>query len=72
MLETYCAQEYGFNKHWDSQGNVLVVNTVEHTTRLCRVNKKHLELGKLEYETLLKMVAYYEITGYKKDVTFVR
>ena len=71
MLETYCANEYGFNHNWTSNGNVLVVNTIDYNTRLCRVTKKHLEEGKREYENLLKQVAYYEIYGYDEEVKFV-
>lgn len=71
MLETYCVNEYGFNHNWTSNGNVLVVNTIDYNTRLCRVTKKHLEEGKREYENLLKQVAYYEIYGYDEEVKFI-
>lgn len=71
ILEQYCIKEYGFNKKWKSYGNVLVVNTIDHDTRCCSVYKDHLKLGKLEYERLLKQVAYYEIFGYEKDVKFI-
>lgn len=67
MLEAYCANKYGFNKNWKSEGNVLVVNTVDYNTRLCKVVKKHIDEGTKEYEKLLKMVAYYEISGYEGD-----
>lgn len=71
MLETYCAKEYGFNYKWKSSGNVLVVNTTDYNTRLCRVNDKQLELGTEEYETLLKQIAYYELFGYSDNIEFI-
>lgn len=70
MLAAYCQKEYGYNHHWKLQGNVLVVNTVNYETACYRVTNEHLKEGKAEYEKLLKMVAYYELFGYKNDVEF--
>lgn len=72
MLSEYCKKTYGLTESkWTVDGNVLVVNTVEHNTRLCRVDKSHISLGRQEYERLFKMIAYYQINGNKDEVIFI-
>lgn len=70
MLAAYCQKEYGYNHNWTVQGNVLVVNTVNYETGCFKVNNQHIKEGQAEFEKLLKMVAYYELYGYKNDVEF--
>lgn len=71
MLESFCINEYGFNKKWEVKSNVLVVNTADYSTKLFKVSEEQLSKGKKEYEELLKRVAYYEINGYNCEVEFI-
>ena len=71
MLEAYCIKEYGFNHNWKVYGNVLVINTSDFDAKLFKVNKTQLEQGRIEYQKLLKQVAYYELNGYDEEVEFV-
>ncbi len=71
MLESFCINEYGFNKKWEVESNVLVVNTADYNTKLFKVNKEQLSKGKQEYEELLKRVAYYEMNNYNCEVEFI-
>lgn len=71
MLQNYCTKEYGYNHKWKYRGNVLVVNTENYESRLFKVNKAQFEAGKKEFETLIKMVAYYSLFGDKEEVVFV-
>ena len=70
MLESFCTKEYGYNHNWEFKGNVLTINTVDFDSRLFKVNKYQFEQGKREFEQLLKMVAFYELFGYDKEVDF--
>lgn len=71
MLKHYCMKEYGVTSKWEFKGNVLVVNTTDQSTKLYKITKKQFEQGELEYQRLLKMIAYYKINGFSPEVTFV-
>lgn len=71
MLKYYCMKEYGLTDKWKCYGNVLVVNTSDQATKLYKITKQQFEQGRLEYERLLKMVAYYKINGFSPEVDFV-
>lgn len=72
MLKEFCKQEYNFNSEWTFECNMLVVDTLrDNDTRCIHVPDSELEVGKKEYEELLKRVAYYEIYGYDKNVEFI-
>ena len=72
MLQEYCKEQYNFNSDWTFECNMLVVDTLrENDTRCIHVPDSELEKGKLEYEELLKRVAYYEMYGYDKEVEFI-
>lgn len=51
---------------------MLVVQTIPpYTSRCFAVNKTQLKQGLNEFNRLMKMVAYYEIFGYDKEVKFI-
>lgn len=51
---------------------MLVVQTIPPYTSQCfSVSNSQLKQGLVEFEQLMKRVAYYEIFGYKKEVEFI-
>lgn len=70
MLQYYCVKEYGFNKNWTTNMNILAVNTVDYSTRLFNITQDQLKKGRKEYEHLLKMITYYKLFGVNKEVNF--
>lgn len=65
---------YGVNKNtgWKLKANMLVVQTIPPYTSQCfSVSNSQLKQGLVEFEQLMKRVAYYEIFGYKKEVEFI-
>lgn len=74
VLWYYCQRQYGVNINtgWSLKANMLVVQTIPPYKSQCfAVSKTQLKQGMLEFEQLMKRVAYYEIFGYKKEVEFV-
>jgi hypothetical protein len=73
LLKEYCKIKYGYDdKTWTFNSNVIVIQTVDpFYTKVFPVTEEDYCLGKYDFEQLLKQVAYYEINGWDKDVTFV-
>lgn len=74
ILWHYCERTFGVNKNtgWKLKANMLVVQTIPpYTSRCFVVNKTQLKQGLNEFNRLMKMVAYYEIFGYDKEVKFI-
>lgn len=73
ILKEYVLQKYGASESrgWKFNCNVLVVQTTPPYTSKCySINKSLLEKGRIEFEQLMKRVAYYKLFGYKKEVNF--
>jgi hypothetical protein len=72
LLKEYCREKYGYDDTWEFKSNVIVIQTVEpFYTKVFPVTEEDYKLGELDFEQLLKQVAYYEINGWDKDVTFI-
>lgn len=73
LLKEYCKMKYGYDEStWEFKSNVIVIQTVEpFYTKVFPVTSEDYDLGKLDFEQLLKQVAFYEINGWDKDVTFI-
>ena len=73
VLSMYCEKRYGATKQsgWTTSANMLVVETIpEYRSRCFNVSSTWLKKGKLEAEMLLKMVAAYQMFGWKSDISF--
>ena len=73
VLWYYCMKKYGVSKEqgWKINANVCVVETIPNYWSKCySVSDAQLRFGMKEADKLLKMVAYYEIFGYDKEVEF--
>lgn len=73
VLKYYCTKEYGYTpKSWAFETNFLVVrNNPPFNSKCCNMNDYYYNLGIEEYTKLLKMVGYYTIFGWDKEVEFV-
>lgn len=71
-LEQFFKENFEWNELWKVKVNMLVFGT----KGMCysqdfSVNQELLEQGQLEFEQLMKRVAYYQIFGYDEEVKFV-
>lgn len=73
MLLQFCKKEYGYTpKDWTFQANIIAVETTgSNRASVFNIDSDILNIGRLEFCRLLKMVAYCEINGYSDDVTFI-
>ena len=74
VLWHYCIRHFGVCKKqgWDLKANMLVVQTTPPYTSACfPVGRDLLKQGRIQFEQLMKRVAYYEIFGYDKEVEFI-
>ena len=61
-----------FSKDWTFQANIIAVETTgSNRASVFNIDSDILNIGRLEFCRLLKMVAYCEINGYSDDVTFI-
>lgn len=73
ILWEYCVKQYGAcaERGWKIKCNVLVVQTTSPYTSKCySISEPLLKKGQVEFEKLLKRVAYYQLHGYKREVDF--
>lgn len=73
ILLQFCKKEYGYTpKDWTFQANIIAVETTgSNRASVFNIDSDILNIGRLEFCRLLKMVAYCEINGYSDDVTFI-
>ena len=72
ILKNYCAKEYGYDKTWKCNSNMVVVETIPpHRAQCFSVPQEEIRNGMIELFQLLKRVAYYELHGYEEEVEFV-
>lgn len=73
ILWNHAVRTYGacVNQGWKLNCNVLVVQTTAPYTSKCySISKSLLSKGKVEFEQLMKRVAYYQLYGCKTEVNF--
>lgn len=73
ILWQYCVRHYGAceAQGWKMDCNVLVVQTTAPYTSKCySIPKNLLTKGKIEFEQLMKRVAYHQMYGFKDEVNF--
>ena len=74
VLWEYCAKEFGVSTKtgWKLDANMLVVETIpNHLSGCFNVPREELARGKRQFDRLMKMVGYYNIFGFDKEVEFV-
>ena len=72
ILKYYCAKNYGYDKTWKCNSNMIVVETIPPYRAQCySVSPQQIKSGMIELFSLLKRVAYHELCGYDKEVEFV-
>lgn len=73
ILELYVNKEFGISTKtgWTFESNICAVETIpNYWSRCFKINEEDLHRGISEFTELIKRVAYYEIMGYDKEVTF--
>lgn len=71
LLKEYCRINYGYDDSWTFKSNVIVIQTVDpFYTKVFPVTDSDYELGKIDFEQLLKQVTFYEINGWDTEVNF--
>lgn len=71
LIEQFCRKEYNIDNTWKITSNIVVVETFgEHRAACFQVNDDYLRMGRDEFFKLIKMVAYYELSGNRKPERF--
>lgn len=72
ILSAWCRKQYGYDKSWIIENNILVVETdSDHRSACFNIPRSELIKGMNEFNRLLSEVAYYEMFGYEEQVEFI-
>lgn len=72
LLKEYCREKYGYDDSWTFKSNVIVIQTVDpFYTKVFPITDEDYEMGKVDFEHLLKQIVFYEINGWDKDAEFI-
>lgn len=73
VLAGYCRKQYGYDKSWTMECNMLVVETEtpEHKSECFNVPRSELIKGMNNFNKLISEVAYYTIYGCEEKIEFI-